>query len=556
MNCQECCEELAAYIEGLLDQTRRGQMEAHMAECPKCRSELEEVRELTVRLLREVPPMPPVSLENVVMDRILSEQAIQLRRLKMRRRIRVLGMSGATAAAIALCLVGSFWLAQPAAAEKTAAEVLAQGAEAVPNPSSVHIVAKMRTLSHDNFSSIDPDVDLVRVEIWKQFGVKPKWRVEKPGRVAVMDGASTEMLIRPDRVVQFPHASQAAFDTHWLLALTNVQDMVTHELRAAQARKWELKVVQQTTASGDNLLVTVEAKSGLPADDYLKNKFFEDSDMRRVYRFDAKTKRLEGFDAYLHRSGGDVLILAVERIEYDKPFDPAVFVVKLPDTVSLYQEPQRLPDNAKYETMTPEQAARAFFEACGRKDWDEVRKFNSLCDERIKSYLGGLQVVRLGAPFKSMAYPGWFIPYEIKLPQKEKFVVSNDNPAKRYIVLDVEKPSDIQKYAKKLARLKKLPDNGKYEKMTPKEAAQAFFDAYARKDVAEVQKFLDGSTSDKLLKELMNVRLLADVHIGEPVLDKNTGTWHVPVEASVIKKWKLAMRSDNPAKRYVVDGGI
>ena len=26
------------------------------------------------------------------------------------------------------------------------------------------------------------------MKIWKQFGEKPKWRVEKPGRVAVMDG--------------------------------------------------------------------------------------------------------------------------------------------------------------------------------------------------------------------------------------------------------------------------------------------------------------------------------------------------------------------------------
>ena len=38
------------------------------------------------------------------------------------------------------------------------------------------------------------------------------------------------------------------------------------------------------------LVVAVEAKSGLPADDYLKNEFFEYSDMRRVYRFDAKTR--------------------------------------------------------------------------------------------------------------------------------------------------------------------------------------------------------------------------------------------------------------------------
>ena len=103
--------------------------------------------------------------------------------------------------------------------------------------------------------------------------------------------------------------------------------MVTHELRAAQARKWDLKLNHETTAAGEKLLVTVEAKSGLPAGDYLKNKFFEDSDTRRVYRFDAETKRLEGFDAYLHRSGGDVLILSVDRIEYDKPIDPAVFTL-------------------------------------------------------------------------------------------------------------------------------------------------------------------------------------------------------------------------------------
>ena len=74
-----------------------------------------------------------------------------------------------------------------------------------------------------------------------------------------------------------------------------------------------------------------------------------------------------------------MLILAIERIEYDKPIDPAVFVLKLPEKVSLYKEPERLPDNEKYEKMTPEQAARAFFEACEKKDWDEVQKFFSPC---------------------------------------------------------------------------------------------------------------------------------------------------------------------------------
>ena len=104
--------------------------------------------------------------------------------------------------------------------------------------------------------------------------------------------------------------------------------------------------------------------------------------MRRVYRFDAKTRRLEGFDAYLHAPKGEVLVLSIEKIEYEKPFDAAVFTLKLPKKVVTYEEPQRLPDNEKYEKMTPGEAARAFFDACEKKDWKEVEKFHSPCDER------------------------------------------------------------------------------------------------------------------------------------------------------------------------------
>ena len=55
-----------------------------------------------------------------------------------------------------------------------------------------------------------------------------------------------------------------------------------------------------------------------------------------------------------------------------------------------------LPDNEKYASMTAEQAARAFFEACGREDWNEAGKFMSPVNERLKQYLGGLEIVSLG----------------------------------------------------------------------------------------------------------------------------------------------------------------
>jgi hypothetical protein len=443
MNCQECREGLAAYLEGLLDATCQSQIDLHVAECVACQSELREVRELTIHLTRAGFATPAVSLETAVMDRIVQEQALLIRKLQMRKRIRVVGMSGTMVAAAALLFIGGLWFTQPANAQK-AAETLARGAEAVPNPSTVHIVAKMRTVPNDNFSSINSDLDLQRIEIWKQFGDKPKWRVEKPGRVAVMDGASTMMLIRPNTVVKLPQrAPEGAFDTGWLLGLTNLQDMITRELRAAQAKGWRLNTIEETAPAGEKRqVVTVEAKADLSDGDWCKNKFFQAADTRRVYRFDAKTQRLAGFEAYLHRAGGDVLIWATERIDYDQPFDAKVFTVELPKNAAMWKEIERLPDNEKYEKMTPKEAAQTFFMACEKEDWAEAQKLSPVpLNEGAKNFLGGLKIVSLGEPFQSKAYAGgkgWFIPYVIKLKngQVKKFnlAMRRDNPANRFVL--------------------------------------------------------------------------------------------------------------------------
>jgi hypothetical protein len=160
--------------------------------------------------------------------------------------------------------------------------------------------------------------------------------------------------------------------------------------------------------------------------------------MRLVYRFHAKTVRLEAFDAYLHQSDGDVKVFTLGHIEYDQPIDPKVFTLVIPRTAQEDQEPQRLPDNEKYEKMTPLEAARAFFAACAKEDWDEAAKFLSPLNDDAKKQLGGLKVVRLGEPFKSKDYPGWFVPYEIKSKdgrtQSHNLAIRNDNPAKRYQV--------------------------------------------------------------------------------------------------------------------------
>jgi hypothetical protein len=133
-----------------------------------------------------------------------------------------------------------------------------------------------------------------------------------------------------------------------------------------------------------------------------------------------------------------VQIFDLSQIDYNQPIDASVWQLSLPADVAWYKQPEKLPDNEKYASMTAEQAARAFFEACGREDWTEAGKFDSPITDRLKEYLGGVEVVSLGQAFRSKAYVGLFVPYEIKLKngqvRKHNLAVRKDNPAGRWQV--------------------------------------------------------------------------------------------------------------------------
>ncbi len=344
---------------------------------------------------------------------------------------------GAAASAAAVILIIA--LAAPNAQAK-AVEVMAKGARAIAKLTSVHLRGQLRTLPADNFSYIDANSEFYPVELWKQFEPELKWRVEKPGRVAVMDGQQTLLYLKTaNEAFKVARPAPSAFDTDWLHRIANLSNTISNELRLAQAQGWKLGLTEETAADGrPKSIVTVHAKCGLPDDDYARNKFFHNADTRRVYRFDAQTERLEAVQIYLVRSAGEVQIFELNQIDYDQPIDPSVWQLDLPADVSWYKEPQKLPDNEKYASMTPEEAARAFFEACAKEDWNEVGKFMSPISQRLKDYLGGVEIVSLGKAFTSKAYGGQFVPYEIKFKngriQKHNLAVRKDNPAHRWQV--------------------------------------------------------------------------------------------------------------------------
>jgi len=323
----------------------------------------------------------------------------------------------------------------------SAQEVLAQATKAVANLRSVYIKAQIRTIPNDNFELIRLDYDFVPNEMWKEFDGTPqgKWRIEKSGRVVVMDGQSSLLLIRPN------HAAKGGITTGfvgWLKPLLDVDRVLDSEIKLAQEQGSELVLSHTKGSDGkDKLLVSVEALAqGDFTNDWVKNKSIGASDNLRVYTFDAETKLLETLEVYVHTAGEDVMVLQITDIEYNLDIDPELFSLELPEDIIWYGQPKELADNEKYEQMGPKETAQAFFEACADENWDEFLKFwpASAVDEGLKNYLGGIEIISIGEPFKSGRYAGWFVPYEIKFKngqtKKMNMAVRNDNPAQRYVV--------------------------------------------------------------------------------------------------------------------------
>lgn len=350
----------------------------------------------------------------------------------------------AAAAVIIIAAVLSISIFDKTIPTASAAQVLQEAARAVSNLRSVYIEAKMRTRSHDNFASIQISHGFVPLQMWKQTDENGilRWRIEKPDRVAAMDGETATLLIRNSWASQGNCPDFWCFDLHWLGQLLNIDGLLESELKKVQQQTDAELCMRHENTDGRELLV-IEIYTPAKGDfinDYMKNKFISNSDHTCIYHFDRETKFLEGFEIYVHTGNQDVLIFEITNIEYNLQVDDNLFVLDLPDKVIwLDSHPETLPNNEKYENMTPKETAAVFFKAFAEQNWDEAAKFWELSkDKRVRAVYGDLEIISLGEPFKSGTSKGWFVPYEIKLKdgtvKKHNLAVHNDNPAKRYVV--------------------------------------------------------------------------------------------------------------------------
>jgi len=189
----------------------------------------------------------------------------------------------------------------------------------------------------------------------------------------------------------------------------------------------------------EKIVISVEAPSKVPETDHLRDKYIGNSDHLKVYQFDAESKLLENIEIYMHHKGQDVLVLRLVKAEYNVEFEPTLFTLELPPDVIRTVPLAILPDNDRYEKMTPKEAATVYFNAWANEDWDEVLKFEGETGiaQWVKDMFGGLTILEIGEPFQSANYSGgWFVPYKIKLKsgqvRQHNLALVRDSHANRF----------------------------------------------------------------------------------------------------------------------------
>jgi outer membrane lipoprotein-sorting protein len=572
MNCAESRDYFIACAEGLLQEDQARQCRAHLETCASCRAEYEAISRLQQRLIARGQAAAGVRMVESVMSRIRQEQFKPERETIMSRLMKHGWGFGLSAAAGAAAIVSIILWTMPNA-QAAAEAVMTQGAQAVARLTSIHLRGQLRTEPNDNFSGINPDADFCTIELWKQFAPDLKglkWRVEKPGRVVVMDGKTTVMLIKPAKTgVKVEQPTASAFDTEWLHRIANLSNTISNEVKNARAKGWKVSMAEETGADGKaKSVVTILAKSGVPDNEWGKNWFYDSADTRRVYRFDAQSKLLESVRIYLERPVGEVQIFDLSQIDFNQAIDAAEWTLDVPADASWAGLPDKLPilpDNDKYVSMTAEQAARAFFEACARKDWEEAGKFMSPVTEDMKTGLGGVEIVSLGESFASKTYGGRFVPYDIKLSREMIVRMANTNAAHRYVIMAVcdsnlESREDLHWTNGPAV----LPDNDAYARMSPAEAMKAYAAAFARFNWDEMKKFApdydvehDKAQCAEVEKSGQDAhKLLPQIEVGEAFWSAEQSGWFVKCRLVQDRAWNLAIRNDNAARRWQVDGGI
>jgi len=425
MNCNEIKEKMWDY---LLEDNLPQEFEEHLAHCSDCSAEFEQLQQIIQTLKPKIKIRASNNFTNNIINKLNLEDKKMKKRVPFFLKVAVL---------ILLFATPLFFIFNKKSDQQVLAapvnRILTEAIKEIQQSNSLRIDMEIRTIPHDNFELIGTDYDFVKHLIMVYYSSPKKWIIGKPGRTVLCDGENQYLNIETMDYVIKGNLNTGFVD--WLHILLTPDKILEIEKERAKKEQSNYELKETDT----QLILTVFQKAqGDFTNDYLKNSSVTESDNKRLFYFDKNTHRLLAFELYLIENDSEILVMKTTGISYNESYNTQDFSAKkLPNKKIVDVKDLDPQADENIANFTPEEVARYFFNACAAKDWKKAKK---VCSDirSMQDYLGELEVIEIGEAFQSGNYPGYFVPYTIKLKSGEikklNLAVRNDNRQKMWEV--------------------------------------------------------------------------------------------------------------------------
>jgi hypothetical protein len=337
-------------------------------------------------------------------------------------------MAAASAAVIVMGWLMAGLVLGPGVTTSSFAATLEPVAAATSRVNAAHVVLRMLTREGEDFSYVNLDGQLERVEAWVEWPLRPedpgRARIDKLDRIYRFDGEET-IFYHPKRNEAYRGEGRGVdLDLFWPGAwVRQIQSLPDDSV----------EVVAHEEKDSMGWLVLREKGASIEP---LEPSFLGDFDRETEVEWDLKTRRLTGLKRWVYVDGERRLFSELVSIEYLPSLDDRFFELELADDVrwgGVKKAPIEL------ATLGPKEVARTVFDAALRGDRTTLEVFcgspnmvDFLLDDRHRP----TEILFIGEPFQVGGYHGVYVPYKVRFGSDVKqfnLALRNDNEHRRWL---------------------------------------------------------------------------------------------------------------------------
>ena len=306
---------------------------------------------------------PSDSLKNRIMDEAKSTEPTFARKTSKFKKIILTAVSAA--AVLAIIIVARPFVKQAYSMEN----YFLKASEYFTEVSSYVAEIDARTTPNENFAYIDADENFVHHTLTVQPSTG-RWRLEKPGRVAMYDSKNTWLWFSQECFGhQWTGNAQGVMEDFSILA----DPFLMLELESDYLR-YNSKAICKKSSDNEFVTLVIEAPAhGDYENDYCRNTSLEDMDTYRQYVFEKGTSRLHSLKIDAIIKGKRTTVFEMKNIQYDVNLNESTF--KAPKNINWKNADDNFDTKdaeiKSFVGISPERAVEMAFDAM--HDWDTTK---------------------------------------------------------------------------------------------------------------------------------------------------------------------------------------